>query len=77
MLHDWTRSKTIRGLGAALLIHALVWANMQMAITPFTLAKLDWKYLVGGIVSILIPIVKRLGDPDIITGLKMFDKDNY
>ena len=77
MLKSWRESKTIQSLAAALMIHTLVWINMQLSVTPFTLANLDWKYLVGGVIAILVPVVKRLADPDIVSGVKLLDKDNY
>ena len=63
----WTDSVTLRSLFAAFLLHALSWLSLQMAHEPLTWASLDWRYLVSGTIALLLPFVKRLTDPDVIT----------
>lgn len=70
-MRDWLDSATIKHLSYALVYWLLTWASLSLATDAW-----DWKYLLAGVLSIVIPVFQRLAAPDLKTGVPMLDSRN-
>jgi len=68
---SWLDSATVRHLAAALLLNVLTWALLALSTDAW-----DWKALVASTIAILIPFVRRIAQPDLVTGVPIFDARN-
>lgn len=70
-MRSWLDSATVRHLGAALLLNVLTWALLGLGTNVW-----DWRALAASSISILIPFVRRVAQPDLQTGVPMLDSRN-
>ncbi len=70
-MRSWLDSATIRHLSAALALNILTWALLSLG-TDFW----DWKALAASSISILIPFVRRLAQPDIEAPIALLNTRN-
>ena len=70
-MRSWLDSATLKHLAYALLYWLLTWASVSLASGVW-----DWKYLAAGALSILIPAVQRLAQPDLVAPLASLNRGN-
>jgi len=70
-VRDWLDSATIKHLSYALVYWLLTWASLSLATDAW-----DWKYLLAGVLSIVIPVFQRLAAPDLRAPLDALNTRN-
>lgn len=70
-MRSWIDSATVRHLSAAILLNVLTWALLALGTNVW-----DWKSLAASTIAILIPFVRRLAQPDLVTGVPLLDARN-
>lgn len=70
-MRNWLDSATVRHLSAALVLNLLTWALLALSTDSW-----DWKALAASSIAILIPFVRRLAQPDLVTGVPILDAGN-
>jgi glucose dehydrogenase len=70
-MRNWLDSATVRHLAAAVLLNVLTWALLALGTDVW-----DWRSLAASTIAILIPFVRRLAQPDLVTGVPLLDARN-
>lgn len=70
-MRNWLDSATVRHLAAAVLLNVLTWALLALGTDAW-----DWKSLAASTIAILIPFVRRIAQPDLVTGVPVLDARN-
>ena len=70
-MRNWLDSATVRHLGAALLLNVLTWCLLSLGTDVW-----DWKALVASSISILIPFVRRIAQPDLVAPVAALNARN-
>lgn len=70
-MRSWLDSATVRHLAAALLLNVLTWALLGLGTDVW-----DWRALAASSISILIPFVRRIAQPDLDAPVSILNKRN-
>lgn len=68
---NWLDSNTVRSLAGAELLLVLQWLTVALATDRW-----DWRALALGTIAILVPLVKRLADPDVVAPVAVLNRGN-
>ena len=70
-MRSWLDSATVRHLAAAELLNVLTWTLLSLGTNVW-----DWKVLAASSLSILIPFVRRIAQPDLDAPVSILNARN-